>query len=359
MIAEAPGTFNGFDLLQSSPSAATLFSPMRLSVVLGTLNRLPSLKRGVESIFAQTRTAVRIYVTDAGSTDGTIEWLRGAASDRLVPVFVGRKLGQAKAYNDVFATVDTPYVVWLSDDNEIVNRGLDVAVRILDREPGIGMVGLKVKDRTGPFQAAAYVGGISSVGILNVNQGVLHTDLLKRLGGFSEEFADYGIDPDLTAKVLFSGHSIVYTRKVAIHHYRGWSVDPSCEAYRKMADKQARYLKLYYERYFTAVGRAPRAARARKLLWKKSIGLLRRVILGRLFRSSPSPGPASNGIPAPAFRDLDLFFLNTRDIRNVMNARFVSPLDPLITAGRPYHLVQSCPPDQRPRDLRVEPLRAS
>lgn len=87
------------------------------------------------------------------------------------------------------------------------------------------MVGLKVRDMQGPFAKEPYIGGISSCGILNVNQGLLRTKLLHELGGFSEAFMDYGIDPDLTARLLFSGNDIVYTRNTAIHHWRDWGTD--------------------------------------------------------------------------------------------------------------------------------------
>ncbi|MGE3271737.1 MAG: glycosyltransferase family 2 protein, partial [Chloroflexota bacterium] len=196
---------------------------MKLSVVLGTYNRLESLKRCIDSIFTQTRTPSVVYVTDAGSTDGTVEYLQSIASERLIPVLVGKKLGQARAYNDVFKTVTTPYVVWISDDNAIVNGGLDQAVRILDRLPRVGMVGVKVKDVEGPFVEAPYLGAVSSIGVLNVNQGMLRTEALLEVGGFSERFRDYGIDPDLTAKVLFAGWDVAYTRGVGIEHYRAWA----------------------------------------------------------------------------------------------------------------------------------------
>src|SRR5215217_123193 len=98
----------------SGLSAST--TTVRLAIVLGTYNRLDSLKRCVESVFAQTRTPAILYVTDAGSTDGTVEYLTSIASDRIVPLLVGERLGQARAYNDVFAIVRTPYVIWLSDD---------------------------------------------------------------------------------------------------------------------------------------------------------------------------------------------------------------------------------------------------
>src|SRR5262249_20307438 len=125
-------------------------SSVKLSVVVGTYNRLASLRRCVESVFAQTRTPAILYVTDAGSADGTVEYLQSVASDRLIPILVGQRLGQARAYNDVFAIVRTPYVVWLSDDNEVVNHGLDFAVEILDRLPRVGMVAVKVRDVEGP-----------------------------------------------------------------------------------------------------------------------------------------------------------------------------------------------------------------
>ena len=118
-------------------------SAARLSVVLGSYNRLEPLKRCLESILRETRTPVVVYVTDAGSTDGTQPYLQSVASERIRPLLVGRKLGQARAYNDVFRTLDTPYVAWLSDDNEVVDGGLDVAVRILDRRvDGLDLGGL-------------------------------------------------------------------------------------------------------------------------------------------------------------------------------------------------------------------------
>src|SRR4051812_6823687 len=94
----------------------------RLSVVVGTHDRIDLLKRCIDSIFAQTDTPTVVYVTDAGSSDGTQDYLSAAASERLVPILVGRRIGQAKAYNDIFKTITSPYVAWLSDDNEVVNH---------------------------------------------------------------------------------------------------------------------------------------------------------------------------------------------------------------------------------------------
>lgn len=290
-----------------------------LSVVLGTLNRFDQLRRCIDSIVSQTRVPVRIYVTDAGSNDGTIGYLESIASERIVPIFVGKRLGQAKAYNDVFAVVDTPFVCWLSDDNEVVDHGLDRAVAILRSDADIGMVALKTMDRQGPFVGTPFIGGVSEAGILNVNQGVLPTAVLKKVGGFSEEFRDYGIDPALTAEVLFAGYKIVYTRKVALHHYRNWSEDPRSEAFQWLQQRQEAARKLYRERYC-----APAAAhrstahllKAKAALAAKKVAL--RIGSGEQLRRSAA----------------------ARTALIVLTARYVSILDPLTSLGKDYHLVQ-------------------
>ena len=301
--------------------ATTPRTSSRLSVVLGTYNRLDSLRRCIESVFEQTRTPCVVYVTDAGSTDGTVEYLQSVASERLLPILVGEKLGQARAYNDVFATVATPYVVWLSDDNEIVNRGLDVGVEALDRRPDVGMVAIKVKDVEGPFVDAPYVGGVSSIGVLNVNQGMLRTGIVQDLGGFSERFRDYGIDPDLTARVLFSGWQIAYTRVVGIHHYRDWVEGPRPGP--ASLQRQRDYVDLYARKWGQYAPPDP-IWRARKRAWKlvqHATGLRSNTARRR-------------------------FGMDGRDWCNVLTARYVSLLDPILTRAQPVHLVQR-PPSRR------------
>ena len=110
------------------------------------------------------------------------------------------------------------------------------------------MVGLKVKDITGPFIKAPYIGGISEAGILNVNQGVLRTSVLHQIGGFSEEFMDYGIDPDLTARVLLGYGDIVYTKKISLLHRRDWGEQDSAQRTSQIK-KQENYRKIYSEKY--------------------------------------------------------------------------------------------------------------
>lgn len=292
-----------------------------LSIVAGTYNRCDQVQRLVESVIRETKIPFILYITDAGSTDGTIEYLKSVESETVRPIFVGKLLGQAKAYNDVFDIVDTPYVCWVSDDNEIVDSGLDKAVKILQDNPKFGMVGLKVRDKEGPFVKAPYIGGVSSIGILNVNQGVLPTPVMKSIGGFSEDFRDYGIDPDLTAKVLFLGYDIVYTRDVCIHHYRNWAEDKESEEYKQLQAKHDKFHTLYEDTY--AQFNTP----SKIWTWKKDFWEWIKPRLAKKFNISVNSHEKIWGnLP--------------RDYHNTVKAKYVGFLDPFLTKNKPYHLRQ-------------------
>lgn len=292
-----------------------------LSIVVGTLNRIDQVKRCVESIQRETITPIKIYITDAGSTDGTIDYLQSIASSNVMPIFVGAKIGQARSYNDVFKVVDTPYVAWLSDDNEVINGALDTAVRILESDPAIGMVALKTRDKQGPFVGAPYIGGISAAGILNVNQGVLPTPLLQGIGGFSEEFRDYGIDPALTAEVLKTGRKVVYTKVIALNHYRNWSEDPKSENYQWLKERQASAKKLYLERYAGDLGNEGMGFKIKSSTGKFIKIKLPKLGLGKFVKTSRV----------------------CRDMFNILLGKYISIFDPLLTIGKNYHLIQQMP----------------
>ncbi|HEX2528343.1 MAG TPA: NAD-dependent epimerase/dehydratase family protein [Geminicoccus sp.] len=301
-------------------------STVKLTVVVGTCDRCGDLSDLLDSIEAHTHTPHLVVVSDAGSTDGTIEMLERRQQANLVVVREGERRGQAKALNEVFARVQTPYVCWVSDDNLITEGGLDDAVEILENDPGIGMVGLKVRDLVGPFIDAPYIGGIGVAGVLNVNQGVLPTTLLRELGGFDEELRDYGIDPDLTLRVLKAGRKVVFTKDVAILHRRGWPSDRNSPEAKRLAEKHERARKLLAAKH-KDLGGDIRGWKMKLFCWRA----MRAVPVLRPRLNINAPRPLLGFIP--------------RDWYNAFNARWVHPLDPLRTRRKKYHLVQRMRPE--------------
>lgn len=83
------------------------------SVVLGTYNRLPFLQKTLESLDYPN---IEIIINDAGSTDGTIEWLEKQVDSRIKLILSGKRTGVTRAYNECFQAASGKYVTWFSDD---------------------------------------------------------------------------------------------------------------------------------------------------------------------------------------------------------------------------------------------------
>jgi GT2 family glycosyltransferase len=293
-----------------------------LSIVLGTCNRLQSLTECLNSL-KSVSVSHQVIVVDAGSTDGTIEFVQSLPS--IILVQDGRKLGQAKSLNQVFRTLKTKYVCWISDDNTIFGKELDRAVLTMDRNPAIGMLSLKVKDIAGPHLNAPYIGGIwTSTGILNVNQGLVRLSVLRDVDYFDEEFRDYGIDTDLTTKILLAGHQVAYTKNVVILHNRDYDQAPGAIAVDERAPRTERAKRLYAEKYAAAFSKIHRTSSQRfgfVLLTIYHCVQIAKKIAGR-----PSPG---------------MFHCNERDWLNVARCAFIEKLDLWKNRNNDYYLVQS------------------
>lgn len=291
-----------------------------LSVVIGTRNRLDILKKCLEALMGQIAVDYEIIVADAGSTDGTIEYAQQLPSVQLV--CDGEPIGQAQSLNRVFRTIDSKYICWLSDDNVIQPGALDLAVDILDGYPDIGMVALKVKDVTGPTKSMAYMGGISPAGILTCNQGVVRTDLLRQVGYFDEALRDYGIDVDLTAKILLAGYKVAYTKMIAIHHYRDHQSAPGA-----IPNDQ----------------RAARSVAARELYRRKYARLLSPRFGDRL--KGPFHQTAWFGVQVirKLLGSQTVLGYNMTDWLNVFHCRYIRALDAWHNKDKPFYLVQHIP----------------
>ena len=124
-----------------------------------------------------------------------------------------------------------------------------MAIKILERDNHIGMVGLKMKDTMGSGKDLPYMGGISAYGILNCNHGVLPYDLLKSIGFFNENYRSYMIDPDLTASVLCTGKKVVMTKRISVLHHRGWNLKMSYHEKQSLETGKINNPKIYLKKF--------------------------------------------------------------------------------------------------------------
>lgn len=293
-----------------------------LSIVIGTRNRLEVLKKCINAIVGKIKTHHEIIIVDAGSTDGTIGYLNRLKEIKLI--CDGEPIGQAQSLNWVFRTRRTKYVCWLSDDNVIKPDILNQAIDILEENTDIGMIALKVKDVTGPFASAPYIGGIYDSGILTCNQGVIRNKLFKLIQYFDESFKDYGIDADLTAKVLLSGAKVAYTKEVAIEHHRDYESDTAAIS-RSERIKRKNSAKILYNRKYESL--------VKRTFTQQLNSRLKTIIWARIKkheRKNHKRNPMGEL----------LFGQNIRDWFNLTHCRYLSIFDFWKNRKKPYYLVQ-------------------
>ncbi|MBK8781548.1 MAG: glycosyltransferase [Anaerolineales bacterium] len=283
-----------------------------LTILIATYNRLEALKVAIDAIQDQTKCSHEVIVIDGGSTDGTIDYLQ--SRNDITPVFQGKLLGVPRSYNEVWRQVESKYTCWLSDDTELVNNGVDLAIEILESDPEIGMVGLKTKDVVGPRMYVPYIGALSELRILNCNHGVMPTELVRAVGFFNEDYPMYMIDPDLTASILCTGKKVVMTKKVSVLHRPEWALANKDEKKKKRL--QGVDHAEIYRRKFSFLQKRTGYEHVRRGIRFLLYGLFSKRLSDFIMNS---------------------LGLNWRDWRNLTKSRFIHLLDPIKNRSKPYH----------------------
>ena len=194
---------------------------MRLSVVLGTYNRLPLLKRCLQSIYDFCED-YEVIVVDGGSTDGTLDFLEtnklSGEGHHIWSLQQGELLGAIKAFNAGFAVARGKYVLNFNDDAYLVNLGPMLACDVLDAAPNTGQVAFPFGpasahrgrfDRTMPLAGRRWLYG---------NFAVTRRELGNCLGWWGTDYHTYGGDAELSMKIWNAGYDIVGIPRCPVVH---------------------------------------------------------------------------------------------------------------------------------------------
>src|ERR1700738_3697458 len=111
---------------------------MKLSVVIICWNDLRVIPECLRSIYAGTHSIdFEVLVSDNGSTDGSLEFIRQNHPDVRV-LENGANLGFAKGNNVGIQASTADYVLILNPDTIIHDGALDRLVQFADKYPGVG-----------------------------------------------------------------------------------------------------------------------------------------------------------------------------------------------------------------------------
>lgn len=96
---------------------------------------------------------VKVFVSDNGSIDGSIEYLRKQVEDeRLQIVLNDENLGFAKASNVVLPSIDSDFLLCLNPDAVIEPDTIERMLKEMQDRPGVGMGGCLILNRDGTEQ---------------------------------------------------------------------------------------------------------------------------------------------------------------------------------------------------------------
>lgn len=129
-----------------------------LSLVCGTYNRLPTLRRMIESVRRSWPLSLECVIADNGSDDGTYGWLQHQPDTRALQM--GAPVGAIRAFTEAAKQARGDYVLLATDDVQFPPGALVRALRHLETHPRCGAVALAHdKYQTGTM-SADYAPGI-------------------------------------------------------------------------------------------------------------------------------------------------------------------------------------------------------
>lgn len=254
-------------------------SDMKLSIIILCWNDLGVISNCLQSIYATIHsTAFEVIVSDNGSTDGSVDFIR--QNFPRVQVIENRtNLRFAKANNVGIRASRGEYTLILNPDTIIHDGTLDQLVVFAEQHPEAGAFGCRVLNPDGTYQISArpfvslrgeWIAALhlrplgylsdwfladSYIGWKGDTQRTIdrHSgcfllargDLLKRLGGFDEQFFYYYEDLDLCRRIWEAGYSIIFHPDVTITHLGGQSTRRSPVAFQ--LDSQITRYRYFYK----------------------------------------------------------------------------------------------------------------
>jgi glycosyltransferase involved in cell wall biosynthesis len=201
-----------------------------ISIVLGTYNRKPFLKRAINSIRANgIPVPYEIIVIDGGSTDGTLPWLINQ-KDIIVILQHNRSEWKGKPIerqswghfmNLGFKCAQGKFIAMISDDCLLVPGAIMNAYNLFEEKlkenKKIGAMAFYW--RNWPEQRSFWV-GLTLGGKMFVNHGLYLTKALRDVGYIDEDtFMFYHADGDVCLKMWQSGYECIDSPYSYVEHY--------------------------------------------------------------------------------------------------------------------------------------------
>lgn len=192
-----------------------------VSIVSGTYNRLPYMKRMVESVrYSVYPLNYEIFLVDGGSTDGTLDWCKTQEDIRLIKQ--GKLLGAVKAFNAGARAAEGRYVILANDDIEFVGRSILRSWAFMEDFRDVG-IGCFFQDRNNKHwhveQMPAIALGGRQISTFYGQVCIVPRWLGDKVGWWGDYLHTYGGDNELSCNVIELGYEVLPVYGSKIHDF--------------------------------------------------------------------------------------------------------------------------------------------
>ena len=112
----------------------------RVSVIMATYNRASTLARAIDSVVRQDHRFWELLIVDDGSTDDTLELLRGYDDQRIVVLTHDHNRGVSAAKNTGLDHVSGEWFTFLDSDDEALPNALSAMLAVAEMHPDVDAV---------------------------------------------------------------------------------------------------------------------------------------------------------------------------------------------------------------------------
>lgn len=232
-----------------------------VSIIVVTYNTADMIGMCLDSLVSDANPSREILVVDNASTDGGAEVIR----NRYPGVHLTENKenrGFAVANNQVLPLCRGRYLYYLNPDAKWIGPCfLKKCVRFMDIHPEIGLAGTRLIHPDGTpqesiswrypgqkFARSEMAGMKGDIACVMGASMIARTDLIRRIGGFDEEFMLYGEDQDLCLRIRRAGFEIGFIDDAVVLHYGGRSERQSIPA--EIWKKKTRAEYLFYQKHY-------------------------------------------------------------------------------------------------------------
>jgi len=226
----------------------------KVAVVILNWNGLKFLQQFLPSVLQSTWPNLEIVVGDNGSTDGSVEFLKGRYANEVTVIQNDQNYGYTGGYNRVINQVTADYYILLNSDIEVTPNWIEPVIKMMEADANIAAVAPKIKafDNKNYFEHAGAAGGfIDKLGYpfcrgrlfyeIEEDKGqydksseifwasgaalFIRSDRWRETGGFDERFFAHMEEIDLCWRLKNMGYKVMYCAHSTVYHVGGGTLN--------------------------------------------------------------------------------------------------------------------------------------